>query len=158
MFWQRRTIGCINIVSLLEMKISSTSVDTVLETLKGNVVARLRECKACVRYFSPNDSPSKTMENVFYFIRKALFVLEIFSFVYFRLPLFFSPSVIALEVDPRKTLKFMSSTALSKNLITCFVWYLEKEIRCDVETLSIDRELNKKHFYGKIMLKMCFKS
>ena len=69
--------------------------------------------KACVRYFlsnfyfSPNDSPSKTMKNVFYFIEKALFVLEIFKFLYFRLPLFFTLSAIALEVDPRKILKFM---------------------------------------------------
>ena len=39
----------------------------------------------------------------------------------------------------------------SKNLITHFVRYLEKEIRCDIETLSIDGELNKVHFYGKIM-------
>ena len=63
--------------------------------------------KACVRYFlsnfyfSPNDSPSKTMKNVFYFIQKALFVLEIFKFFYFRLPLFFPLSVMALDVDRR---------------------------------------------------------
>ena len=50
--------------------------------------------------FSPNDSASKTMKNVFYFIEKALFVLKIFQFSYFSLPSF-SPSVIALEVDPR---------------------------------------------------------
>ena len=31
--------------------------------------------------FSPNDSPLKTMKNVFYFIEKALFVLEIFKFL-----------------------------------------------------------------------------
>ena len=32
--------------------------------------------------FSPNDdSPSKTIKNVFYFIEKALFVLEIFTFL-----------------------------------------------------------------------------
>ena len=31
--------------------------------------------------FSPNDSPSKTIKNVFYFIEKALFVLEIFKFL-----------------------------------------------------------------------------
>ena len=30
--------------------------------------------------FSSNDSPSKTITNVFYFIEKALFVLEIFNF------------------------------------------------------------------------------
>ena len=29
--------------------------------------------------FSPNDSPSKTIKNVFYFIKKAIFVLEIFK-------------------------------------------------------------------------------
>ena len=33
--------------------------------------------------FSPNDSPSKTIEIVFYFIEKALFVLEIFKFLQF---------------------------------------------------------------------------
>ena len=73
--------------------------------------------KACVRYFllnfyfSPNDSPSKTMKNVFYFILKDLFILKIFNFLHFHLPLFFplsvmvvgsSPiAVIALEVDRR---------------------------------------------------------
>ena len=50
------------------------------------------------------------------------------------------------------------SNCLNKNLITQFVWYLGKEIRCDTETLCIDRELNKEHFYGKTMQKMCTKS
>ena len=42
--------------------------------------------KACARnfyqifIFSPNVSPSKTIENIFYFIEKALFVHEIFNF------------------------------------------------------------------------------
>ena len=31
--------------------------------------------------FSPNDSPSKTIKNVFYFIEKALFVLKVFKFL-----------------------------------------------------------------------------
>ena len=53
-------------------------------------------------YFSLNDSPSKSMRNVFYFIEEALFVLEIFK-LYFRLPLFFSLSAIALEVDRSKS-------------------------------------------------------
>ena len=47
---------------------------------------------------------------------------------------------------------------LNKNLLTHFLWYLEKEKRCDIETLFIDRVLNKKHFYGKIMQKKCTKS
>ena len=33
------------------------------------------------------------------------------------------------------------------------VWYLEKEKSYDIETLSIDRVLNKEHFYGKIIRK-----
>ena len=48
--------------------------------------------------FQPNDSPSKTMKNIFFFIPKDLFVLEIFNFLYFRLPLFISLSPIVLEV------------------------------------------------------------
>ena len=43
-------------------------------------------------YFSSKDSPSKTMKNVFYFIKKALFILKIFKFLYFRLLPFFSLS------------------------------------------------------------------
>ena len=47
---------------------------------------------------------------------------------------------------------------LNKMLITHFIWYLEKEKRYDTETLSVDTELNKEQFYGKIMQKMCTKS
>ena len=62
--------------------------------------------KACVWYFyqfifSPYDSPSETMKNAFYFIKKACFVLEIIKFFYFRSSLFFSLSAIALEDDQR---------------------------------------------------------
>ena len=63
------------------------------------------------------------------------------------------------ENESKKNIKFYDViNCLNMNLITHFVWYLEKEIRCDTETLSIDRELNKEHFYGKIMQKMCTKS
>ena len=47
---------------------------------------------------------------------------------------------------------------LNKKLITHFVWYLEKEKRYDIGTLTIDRVLNKEHFYEKIMQKICTKS
>ena len=63
--------------------------------------------KACVCYFHqififpPNDSPSKTMKNAFCFIEKALFVLEIFNFLYICPSLFFYLSAIALEDDWR---------------------------------------------------------
>ena len=48
--------------------------------------------KACLHYFlsnsyfSPNDSPSKAMKNVFYFTKKALLVFKIFNSLYFCLP------------------------------------------------------------------------
>ena len=46
---------------------------------------------------------------------------------------------------------------LNQNL-THFDSYLEKEKRYDIKTMSIDRTLNKEHFYGKMMQKMCTKS
>ena len=90
--------------------------------------------------------------------KKALFVLEIFKFLYIRPSLFFALSAIALEIDSRKMLVYDIINCLNKNLNTHYVWYLEKEIRCDIGTLSIDRVLNTEHFYGKIMQKMCTKS
>ena len=74
--------------------------------------------KACLRYFlsdfyfSPNDSTLKTMKNASYFIKNVLFVLELFKFLYFRLPLFFSLSAIVLEVDPIKILDIMMSSTV----------------------------------------------
>ena len=41
------------------------------------------------------------MKNAFYFIKKALFILEIINFFYFSPSLFFSLLVIALEDDRR---------------------------------------------------------
>ena len=45
---------------------------------------------------------------------------------------------------------------LNKNLRTHFVWYLEKEIRCNIENLSIDRVLNKEHF-KKLLFREIFR-
>ena len=66
------------------------------------------------------------------------------------------PLLLRLFKDKSKVYDVIN--CLNKNLITHFVWYLEKEIRCDIETLSIDRVLNKEHFHGKTMQKMCTKS
>ena len=121
--------------------------------------------KACVHYFlsnlyfSPNDRPSKTMKNVFYFIWKALFVLEIFKFLYICFPLFFFPVSHCFRNWFKKKLKVYDViNCPNKNLMTHYVWYLEKEIKCDIETLFSDRVLNTEHFYGKIMQKRCPKS
>ena len=122
--------------------------------------------KACVYYFlsnvyfSPNDSPSKTIKNVFYFmyIKTSFRSWDIQIFI-FSSSLFFFPVSHCFRGWFKRNLKVYDViNCLNKNLITHFVWYLEKEIRCDIETLSIDRVLNMEHFYGKIMQKMCTKS
>ena len=100
----------------------------------------------------------KLWKIIFVSSKKALFVLEIFKFLYIHPSLFFALSAIALEIDSRKMLVYDVVNCLNKNLNTHYVWYLEKEIRCDIGTLSIDRVLNTEHFYGKIMQKMCTKS
>ena len=118
--------------------------------------------KACVCYFlsnfyfSRNDSPSKTMKNVFYFIKKALFVLEIFKFLYFHLTFFLSNH--CFRGCSKINLQVYDVINCLKNLITYFVWYFEKKKSYAIENLSIVRVLNKEHFYWKIMQKICNKS
>ena len=116
--------------------------------------------KACLRYFLsnfyflPNESPSKNMKNVFLFHLKIYFHswdIQVFS----SSPLVLSVSH-CFKGWSQKNLKVYDATnCLYKNLIIHFVWYLEKEIRCHIETLSIIRVSNKEHFNGKIMQKMC---
>ena len=83
---------------------------------------------------------------------------KFFSFSrYSNLCIFVFPSFFFSSVShcfrgwSKKNLKVYDViNCLNKILITHFVWYLEKEIRCDIETLSIDRTLNKEHFYVEI--------
>ena len=119
--------------------------------------------KACVRYFfktfyfSPNES-FKTYERFFISSKK------LFSFSRYSI-FVFSPSPIFLPVSHRlrdwSKINLKDSdviNCLNKNLVTHFVWYLEKEKKYNIETLAIDTVLNKKHFYEKIMQKMYTKS
>ena len=119
--------------------------------------------KVCIRYlsnfyFQPNDSPSKTMKNVFITSEKLFSFSRYSNLCIFIFPLFF-PVSHCLRAWSKKNLKIHDVIKyLNENLVTHFVWYLEKEIRCDIETLLIDRELSKENFYEKIMQKMCTKS
>ena len=90
--------------------------------------------------------------------KKLFLFLRYSNFCIFVFPSFFSLSVIALEVELRKILVYDVINCLNGNLITHFVWYFEKEISCDTETLFIDGVLNMENLYGKIMHKMCTKS
>ena len=82
---------------------------------------------------------------------------DIEIFVFSSFPLFFSVNH-CFRGWFKKILVCDVINCLIKNFLTHFVWYLEKEIRCDIETLSIDRVLNMEHFYGKIIHKMGTKS
>ena len=97
----------------------------------------------------------KPLKNVFYFILKALlfsrhsvFCISVYSF-------FLSVSHCFRGWWKINLKDCDDINVLNKNLITHFIWYLEKEKSYDVENLSIDRVLNKKHFYRKAMQKMC---
>ena len=106
-------------------------------------------------FFSPNDSSSKTIKHT-YFIKKALFVLELIKFPSF--PLLFLVSHCFRGWSKINLKVYDPIMCLNKNSITHFVWYLETEKRYETETLSIDGVSNKEHFIGKIMQKVCTKS
>ena len=104
-------------------------------------------------YFSPYDSPSKTMIFLKFLLKGSSCSQDIQFFV-------FSSSPVCLPVShcfrswSKKNIKVYDViNCLNKNLRTHFVSYLEKEIRCDIETLSIDRVLNKEYSYRKLWRK-----
>ena len=109
-------------------------------------------------YFSPNDSPSKTVKKFSIYLKCSFRSRDIQIFVFASSPLFFTVNYCFRDWSKKNLKVYGVINCLNKNLITHFVWYLEKEIRCDIETFSIDRVLNQEHFYGKIMQKMCTKS
>ena len=90
--------------------------------------------------------------------KKLFLFFRYLNFCIFLFPSFF-PVSHCFRGWSKKNLKIYDViNCLSKNLITHFVWYLEKEIRFDIEALSIDRELNKEPFYGKFIQKMWTKN
>ena len=68
----------------LNVKLSSSQLNKLMSAIKNGTDVILELVSAIfyeIFIFSPNDSPSNIMKNVFYFIQKALFVLEIFKFL-----------------------------------------------------------------------------
>ena len=94
-----------------------------------------------------------------YFIwSKKLFCSRDIKIFVFPFPPLFLPVSHWFRGCSKINIKFYGViNCLNKNLITHFAWYLEKEKRCSIGTLSVGRVLNKEHFYGKIMQKMCTK-
>ena len=103
--------------------------------------------------------PFKNCEKCFLFHQKSSFRAQDIEIDVFSSSPFLFPVSHCLRGWRKKNLKIYDAiNCLNKNEITHFVWYHEKEIRCDIVTLPIDRELNKEHFYVKIIQKTCFKS
>ena len=98
------------------------------------------------------------LENIIFVSSKKLFsFLRYSNFVFPFSPLFL-PVSLCFRAWSKINLKVYDViNCLNKNLITHFVWYLEKEKSYDVETLAIVTVLNKEHFYGKFMKKICTK-
>ena len=98
--------------------------------------------------------PFKNYEKCFLFHLKSSFrSRDIQIFVFLSSPLFL-PVSHCFRGWSKINLQVYDIICINKNLITHFVWYLEKEKRYDMETLPIDRVLNKEHFPWKIMQKM----
>ena len=117
--------------------------------------------KACVRYFFifHQMKALKKLSKMFFISSKKPFSFSRYSnFCICFSPLFFRVSH-CLRAWSRKNVKIHDViSCLNKNFIIHFAWYLEKETKCETEPLSTDRELNKEHFYKKIMQRMCNKS
>ena len=113
-----------------------SKIDDILENSEKAIF------KACVHYyfikflFFTKWQPFKNCEKCFLFHRNSSFRsrdIQIFVFLS-------SPVSHCFRGWSKKNLKiYVVISCLNKNLMTHFVWYLEKKIRCDIET------------YGKIM-------
>ena len=90
----------------------------------------------------------KNYEKCFLFNLKSSFCSwDIQIFVFSSSPLFF-PVSHCFRRWSKKNLKIYDViNSVNKNLITHFVLYLQKEVRYDIETLSIDKELNKEYLW-----------
>ena len=104
----------------------------------------------------------------FFFFKKCWHFKDYGKFFLFHLKPFFCSEDVQIFVFPfssrflsvrhclwgwsKENLKVYDAiNCLNKNLITHFVLYFEKEKSYDIKTLSIDKILNKKHFYERIM-------
>ena len=91
---------------------------------------------------------------------KKLFSFSRYSIFYISFLPSFLPVAHCFRGWPKISLKFYDViNCLNKSSIrTNFVWYLEKENRYDIETVSIDGVSDNERFYGKMMRKICSKS
>ena len=120
--------------------------------------------KACVRHFSlffifnQTIALQKIWKMLFISSKKLFRSRDIQIFVFPSSPFFFPVTHCFRGWSKIDLIVCDIINCLKKNLITHFVSYLGKEKGYDIETFPVDRVLNKKHLYGKIMQKMSTKS
>ena len=85
----------------------------------------------------------------FYFNKSSFCSRDIQIFVFSSFSLFLPVSHCFKGWSKKNLQVYDFINCLNKVLIKHFVWFLEKKIRCDIETLSIDTALNKEHFLWK---------
>ena len=133
----------------------------ILKLWRHSDIANKKGFKVCVRSFSflPPEvniffAALKKIRNMFFILSKKRFSSSRYSNCCIsNFPQFFLDSH-SLRWWFRINIKvFHVRNWPNKDLITHFVWYLEKKKRYD-----IDRVLSKGHFYGKIMQKLCTKN
>ena len=91
----------------------------------------------------------KSYEKCFLFHLKSSFRSRDIQIIFPSLPIFL-PVRHCFRGCSKINLKvYEVINGLNKNLGTHFIWYLGKKKRCDIETLSVDRVLNREYFYGK---------
>ena len=109
-------------------------------------------------YFYTKWSPFENYGKCFLSYLKSSFrSRDIQIFVFPSFPLFLSVGHCFRRWSKINLKVYDAINSLNKNLRD-FVWYHLKEKRYDIETLSIDRVLNKEHFSWKLMQKMYTKS
>ena len=100
--------------------------------------------KACAHYFfskfyfSLNNSPSKTIENA-KILKRSFCYRDVQIFAFSSPPLFPLISYCFRDFSKMNLKVYDVINCSNKNLITHFVWYLEKEKRYGIKTLSVDR-------------------
>ena len=104
----------------------------------------------------PSQGKSVKKKEIFFIVINFFMVIErskeLFSFSRYSnfyisiLPSFFPCQLLLQRMIQDKFWSLPIVNGLNKNLITHFVWYFEKEKSYGIETLSIDRVLNKEDF------------
>ena len=102
--------------------------------------------------------PFRNYERCFLFYLKNSFRFQDIQIFLLQSSPLFLPVSHCFRAWSKINLKVYDINCLNENSITNLVSYLQKEKRYDIETLSIDRVLNKEQFYGQNMQKMCTKS